>query len=148
MDGSNTTSSLKLVPTAKDHDAELICSAVNPLLAAGNGSEASSSGVETRRKLIVHCKKFSSSFFFLFFFFLLFSPRRRLFNFVAHSSKGARRLCTWKTNAKCRKGTANIWVTHDGIESGGKENKRLIRWGATTGMNDWQPAVIRLRRDS
>ena len=34
------------------------------LLAAGNGSEASSSGVETRRKLIVHCKKFSSSFFF------------------------------------------------------------------------------------
>ena len=64
MDGSNTTSSLKLVPTAKDHDAELICSAVNPLLAAGNGSEASSSGVETRRKLIVHCKKFSSSFFF------------------------------------------------------------------------------------
>uniref|UniRef100_A0A0N8ECY9 Sidestep protein n=2 Tax=Daphnia magna TaxID=35525 RepID=A0A0N8ECY9_9CRUS len=56
-DGSNTTSTLKLTPSAKDHDAELICSAVNPLLDVSNGSvdtNESTSSVQTRRKLIVH----------------------------------------------------------------------------------------------
>jgi|688.fasta_scaffold1235126_1 hypothetical protein len=59
MDGSNTTSILKLMPTAKDHDAELICVAVNPVLVVGNGSFATNgtiSSIETRRRLIVHCK--------------------------------------------------------------------------------------------
>ncbi|EFX82716.1 hypothetical protein DAPPUDRAFT_48816 [Daphnia pulex] len=32
MDGRNTTSTLKLIPSAKDHDAELICSAFNPVM--------------------------------------------------------------------------------------------------------------------
>jgi len=54
MDGSNTTSILNLVPTAKDHDTELICLAVNPVLAVGNNGTIAS--VETRRRLIVHCK--------------------------------------------------------------------------------------------
>ncbi|EFX71288.1 hypothetical protein DAPPUDRAFT_60346 [Daphnia pulex] len=57
MDGSNTTSTLKLMPTAKDHDAELICLAINPVLAVRNGSienNGTISSVETRRKLIVH----------------------------------------------------------------------------------------------
>ena len=59
MDGSNTTSTLKLMPTAKDHDAELICLAVNPVLVVGNGSFGTNgtiSSIETRRRLIVHCK--------------------------------------------------------------------------------------------
>lgn len=61
MDGSNTTSSLKLMPAAKDHDAELICLAFNPILVVANDSidtngTAISSVVETRRRLIVHCK--------------------------------------------------------------------------------------------
>lgn len=55
MDGSNTTSSLRLVPTANDHEAELICSAVNPLLGVANGTAEMSTGIETRRKLVVHC---------------------------------------------------------------------------------------------
>jgi hypothetical protein len=64
MDGSNTTSTLKLMPTAKDHDAELICLATNPVLAVRNGSienNGTISSVETRRKLIVHCKAIISS---------------------------------------------------------------------------------------
>ncbi|XP_057369209.1 synaptogenesis protein syg-2-like [Daphnia carinata] len=64
MDGRNTTSTLKLTPTAKDHDAELICSAVNPVMistASHNSSDGHnlsdrtlSSSIETRRKLVVH----------------------------------------------------------------------------------------------
>ncbi|XP_046444783.1 hemicentin-1-like isoform X3 [Daphnia pulex] len=57
MDGSNTTSILNLMPTAKDHDAELICLAVNPVLPVGNasiGNNGTISSVETRRRLIVH----------------------------------------------------------------------------------------------
>jgi hypothetical protein len=60
MDGSNTTSTLKLMPTAKDHDVELICLAFNPVLVVGNDSSIDINGtissVETRRRLIVHCK--------------------------------------------------------------------------------------------
>ena len=71
MDGSNTTSILRLVPTADDHDAQLICSAVNPLLGvAGANSTAPSSAansIETRRQLIVHCKIFSLFFLSLCF---------------------------------------------------------------------------------
>uniref|UniRef100_A0A0P4Y268 Sidestep protein n=1 Tax=Daphnia magna TaxID=35525 RepID=A0A0P4Y268_9CRUS len=66
MDGRNTTSTLKLTPTAKDHDAELICSAFNPVMIStsshnssdGNNlsdrTSSSSSSIETRRKLVVH----------------------------------------------------------------------------------------------
>jgi hypothetical protein len=64
MDGSNTTSILNLMPTPKDHDAELICLAVNPVLPVGNASienNGTISSVETRRKLIVHCKATISS---------------------------------------------------------------------------------------
>ena len=60
MDGSNTTSTLTLMPTAKDHDVELICLAFNPVLVVGNDSSIDINGtissVETRRRLIVHCK--------------------------------------------------------------------------------------------
>lgn len=61
MDGQNTTSTLKIAPTAKDHDADIICSAVNPLLLANSNNSSlgpASAGIETRRKLIVHCKFF------------------------------------------------------------------------------------------
>ncbi|KAI9559309.1 hypothetical protein GHT06_016098 [Daphnia sinensis] len=64
MDGRNTTSTLKLTPTAKDHGAELICSAFNPVMIStsshnssdGNnlGDRTLSSSIETRRKLVVH----------------------------------------------------------------------------------------------
>ncbi|XP_046645622.1 synaptogenesis protein syg-2-like isoform X1 [Daphnia pulicaria] len=71
MDGRNTTSTLKLIPSAKDHDAELICSAFNPVMIPASGRNVSSRGdneenhlaartlsfpssVETRRKLVVH----------------------------------------------------------------------------------------------
>ena len=91
MDGRNTTSTLKLIPTAKDHDAELICSAFNPAMTPssnrnvsksdneGNNLAArtlsSSSSVETRRKLVVHCKTNELIFvlFFLVFLLLFFS---------------------------------------------------------------------------
>ena len=66
MDGSNMTSTLKLMPTAKDHDAELICLAVNPVLVVGNGSFGTNgtiSSIETRRRLIVHCKTIIFSYF-------------------------------------------------------------------------------------
>jgi hypothetical protein len=76
-DGRNTTSSLKLIPTAKDHDAELICSAFNPAMipalsrnvSRGDNEEnhlvgrTLSSSIETRRKLVVHCKKNQLIFF-------------------------------------------------------------------------------------
>jgi hypothetical protein len=91
MDGRNTTSTLKLIPTAKDHDAELICSALNPAmtpstnrnvsrsdnegnnLAARIFSSSSSSSVETRRKLVVHCKMNERTHFrpFLFSFLVV-----------------------------------------------------------------------------
>ena len=91
MDGRNTTSTLKLIPTAKDHDAELICSAFNPAmtpssnrnvsksdnegnnLAARTLSSSSSSSVETRRKLVVHCKTNERTHFrpFLFSFLVV-----------------------------------------------------------------------------
>jgi hypothetical protein len=83
MDGRNTTSTLKLIPSAKDHDAELICSAFNPVMIPASSRNVSSRGdneenhfvartlsfpssVETRRKLVVHCKNQLSFFFFLF----------------------------------------------------------------------------------
>jgi hypothetical protein len=80
MDGRNTTSTLKLIPTAKDHDAELICSAFNPVMIPASNRNVSrggneenhlagrtlSSSVETRRKLVVHCK--NQLVFFLFSF--------------------------------------------------------------------------------
>ena len=90
MDGRNTTSTLKLIPTAKDHDAELICSALNPAMTPstnrnvsksdneGNNLAArilssSSSSVETRRKLVVHCKTNERTHFrpFLFSFLVV-----------------------------------------------------------------------------
>lgn len=91
MGGRNTTSTLKLIPSAKDHDAELICSAFNPVMIPASGRNVSSRGdneenhlvartlsfpssVETRRKLVVHCKnQFSFSSSFSFFSFLNFS---------------------------------------------------------------------------
>lgn len=80
MDGSNTTSSLRLVPTADDHDAELICSAVNPLLGVANTTNTGN-GIETRRKLVVHCKSFSffkknDDAFFILFLIEKFNGRR------------------------------------------------------------------------
>ncbi len=64
MDGSNTTSILNLMLTAKDHDAELICLAANPVFAVRNasiGNNGTISSVETRRRLVVHCKAIISS---------------------------------------------------------------------------------------
>jgi hypothetical protein len=91
MDGRNTTSTLKLIPSAKDHDAELICSAFNPVMIPASSRNVSSrdneenhlaartlsfpSSVETRRKLVVHCKnQFSFSSSFSFSFLSLFTP--------------------------------------------------------------------------
>jgi len=68
MDGSNTTSTLKLMPTAKDHDSELICLAFNPVLTVDNGSTGNNgtvTSIEFRRRLIVQCKAIISFYFSL-----------------------------------------------------------------------------------
>ena len=52
MDGNITTSVWRLTPTWRDHDALVICNAVNPSLANVSAS------VENRTRLNVHCKWF------------------------------------------------------------------------------------------
>ena len=79
-DGSNTTSVMKLTPTFRDHETELICSAANPqLLLTTSAANASAASIEIKKKLNVHCKP--SPFFSPYFNF----PLLLLANFCVFS---------------------------------------------------------------
>ena len=67
MGGNVTTSTLRLTPTWREHDAVVICNAVNPSLANASAS------VEVRKKLVVHCESFLLLLLLLFLFSLALS---------------------------------------------------------------------------